>query len=215
MKSSDLNCKTCGAEYSNKRAFIIVSFILISLVMLIASISYYLKIKSDQKKIRVEIQLKADFEKRKLNAQNEKIIREKNAELDQLRLTLKAIQHELPNLDYEQAKIIAQSRKLTADENCPIDAIEKKWIDALRLASYTARIAIAMQVKDLQNIRNEFEKLEMPTACSIIFKQYYLKSMDLTIDGFFLFMQDSKLSDINSTEAANQYGNALKVRKFC
>lgn len=76
-------------------------------------------------------------------------------------------------------------------------AINDKWADALRLAASTARMSLSPQVASLQAIKREAEALILP-PCLESARSRMHAGMDLAIEGFMMFMGDTKYGNIRS-----------------
>ncbi|MBN1535229.1 MAG: zinc ribbon domain-containing protein [Anaerolineales bacterium] len=87
--------------------------------------------------------------------------------------------------------------------------IQLRWGDAIDIANSTPRIALSSPVANLQEIRRETQKVEVP-HCMEELKTIYIDAMDYYIQGYMEFMQDA-----DSTLAGEYIGMgnvaALKV----
>lgn len=100
-----------------------------------------------------------------------------------------------------------------------VDSTHERWIDAVKVAQSTSRIALSTPVAALQSIRRETQELTVP-PCMDDAKTTLLSSMDLTIEGFFTFMTNK--GDIGSLLAgellrkgAEQLTSFAEQRKHC
>ncbi len=87
------------------------------------------------------------------------------------------------------AKKAAEAEQATIKSLDGIHKLVKRWDDANTLADSTARVALNNPISDMQSIRREMADLEMP-ECISKHKDLIIRSMDLTIDGYILFMQN-------------------------
>lgn len=100
-----------------------------------------------------------------------------------------------------------------------LDGIYERWGDAIRVADATSRIALSTPVATLQNIRREAQELTV-APCMDEAKTTLINSMDLTIEGFFIFMTNKdEIGKIAAGDLLNQGTERLKAfseqRKQC
>lgn len=100
-----------------------------------------------------------------------------------------------------------------------VDAAYAKWIDAVKVAESTGRIALSTPVATLQSIRRETQEL-IVAPCMDAAKTALLSSMDLTIEGFFTFMTNKgEIGKLVAGNLLNQGAEKLKAfseqRKQC
>lgn len=75
-------------------------------------------------------------------------------------------------------------------------SILDRWGDAVELADSTARIALDGPIAEMQAIRRDLADIDAP-ACLENAQGALLASMDATIKGFLLFMQNAPDDDVN------------------
>lgn len=100
-----------------------------------------------------------------------------------------------------------------------VDSIHERWVDAIRVADATSRIALSTPVATLQNIRREAQELTV-APCMDEAKTTLISSMDLTIEGFFTFMTNKgEIGKLVAGDLLNQGTEKLKAfseqRKQC
>ena len=96
----------------------------------------------------------------------------------------------------------AQQRDLLVSGLKEADSLLVRWEDARNVAARTGRLVLAVPVAALQNLRREAKGLVAP-PCLVRGKEEMLIGMDVTIEGFLLFMQNSE-----------KRGEAVALEKF-
>jgi hypothetical protein len=84
--------------------------------------------------------------------------------------------------------------------------IYSQWLDALKVANSTGRIALSGPITNLQSIRQDTQNLKVPT-CLKDAKDTLLESMNNMIDGFLAFAGDEGDSVVQ--EYFDQAGNNI------
>lgn len=84
---------------------------------------------------------------------------------------------------------------------------DKRWVDALSLASSTARIQLAGPVKDLQALSREASAMEL-TSCLEPGRESWVASLDASVSVFLAFMaqeqwKQADLLSLSEREARN------------
>ena len=85
-----------------------------------------------------------------------------------------------------------------------LNAIENRWDDAHKLASSTARIALATPISELQNVKRDLERLEV-SECLTPAKEALSSYMNSTIANFLSFMANSDSTNFNSNKQIIEY----------
>jgi len=97
-------------------------------------------------------------------------------------------QAERKELEARIAKEKQQRDALTSSLTA-IDALVARWVDAVKVAGTTSRIALGPQVAALQAIKREAEQLTVP-PCLDQGKADLVQAMTATVDGFLTFMRN-------------------------
>ncbi len=90
---------------------------------------------------------------------------------------------------------------------------ERRWEDAVKLASVTSRIQLAPVVQDLQAQAREYEALELP-GCLSAAKPYLVESKTATVKGMVEFMEDAtfgKYAYANAAETAERADRNVRM----
>lgn len=96
-----------------------------------------------------------------------------------------------------------------------LQAIEKKWEDAVAVAGSTGRIALAQPVSNLQSIRRELEGVKLG-KCLMAAKPAYEEHMDLLINAMLQFMSHHEaMSDQLIDEAKESAKKYQKLKAEC
>ncbi len=85
-----------------------------------------------------------------------------------------------------------------------LNAIENRWDDAHKLASSTARIALATPISELQNVKRDLERLEV-SECLTPAKEALSSYMNSNIANFLSFMANSDSTNFNSNKQIIEY----------
>jgi hypothetical protein len=85
-----------------------------------------------------------------------------------------------------------------------LNSIENRWDDAHKLASSTARIALATPIGELQNVKRDLEKLEV-SECLIPAKEALSSYMNSNIANFLSFMADADSINFDSNTKIVEY----------
>ena len=120
------------------------------------------------------------------------------------------------NGDVGSATAASQPRFLDIGRGRELDALprletaERRWADAVQLASSTSRIALAPVIGDMQAQRRDIDATPMP-PCLTNAVAHFKSSMDQTLASFFAFMQeDNKLvRDALASEHAQLAADAM------
>lgn len=188
--------------------------LIIVVVILIGGIIWYGNSQREQSKILSDKTqayiLEQENQKKKLA---EKEIAAKGKDL--LDFKIKLLQADY-TMDYEDAKKIIQSEKISKDEVKYYTDFAGKWSDAINLASATGRIALAGPVKNLQDLKREFESHKPRTYCETEMYSSLSSSYSYTIDGFIEFMKSSEYSSAVSAKLASDYmSKATAILRNC
>jgi hypothetical protein len=94
-----------------------------------------------------------------------------------------------------------------------------RWDDAEKVASQTPRMALAVQIQALQEIKRDTEDLTVP-ECMSDTKEHLIKAQEAAITGYvnFLGNADDGIVNANFGEAANYFGqvtDGLVAVKSC
>ena len=119
----------------------------------------------------------------------------------------------------QEAKKLEQERHATANRECPLAASTlrnsmSRWQDAVTLASSTQRIALAPQISNLQNLRQNVAALNLP-QCAGPAKNAFIEVMSINIDAMTLFLSNSFQSQLEKTNelmAAHKDGRRSKAQ---
>lgn len=92
--------------------------------------------------------------------------------------------------------------------------IESRWSDALEVAASSSRLALSGPLADLQEIRRDTERLDLPD-CLRLPRNSLVESMDGVIEAFILFLQDEPQSEIDrafdqATSARRRYNTQIE-----
>lgn len=77
-----------------------------------------------------------------------------------------------------------------------LNAVARRWDDALHLADSTPRIQLATQISNLQQIRRDVEDQDWP-ECAQGAQRALVKAMNAAIDGFIAFMTDKPDAEVS------------------
>lgn len=83
-----------------------------------------------------------------------------------------------------------------------------QWLDEFDLASSTPRISLNEEINNLQEIKREVTKLEVP-ICMEKLKSLLVQTMEETIDGFLSYLAQE--SDSAAADKFNQATQTLKL----
>lgn len=70
-----------------------------------------------------------------------------------------------------------------------VDDLLARWVDAMRVAGSTSRVALATPVGVLQSIKREAEQLTVP-PCLDGGKTELVKAMEASVEGYLIFMRN-------------------------
>lgn len=119
-------------------------------------------------------------------------------------------------VDYREARDLVKSPKISESSRQFYSAMSSKWTDALSLASSTSRIALAPQVKNMQDLRRELEAKNTDNFCDLYIKNSLLFVYQSTIDSFMKFMtQDESGSELSLDIANREQEKTTKIYDFC
>jgi hypothetical protein len=188
--------------------------LIIVVVILIGGIIWYGNSQREQSKIlsdKTQAYILEQENQKKIITEKEVAAKGKNL----LDLKIKLLQADY-TMDYEDAKNIIQSDKMTKDEEKYYIDFASKWSDAINLASATGRIALAGPVKNLQDLKREFELHKPRTYCESEMYNSLSNSYNYTVDGFIDFMRSSEYSSAVSASLASDYMRKAKaILRYC
>ena len=119
-------------------------------------------------------------------------------------------------IDYADAKKIIESEKLSPDELRFYRDFSAKWSDSVQLASSTGRIALSGPVKDLQQLKQQFEQHQPRTECETQMYENYKNSYQYTVLSFIEFMsKDEITSSMNQSAASDFLKTANVIFEYC
>lgn len=188
--------KRAMTGYRQKQQHGNIFVILLAVIAMLVAAGFY---KSHQKERQQQAKEQAAAET--LAAAEKKKREEENAALQE-------------RLEQEQKQQDALSKS-----NKAVDAAYARWIDAVKVAESTSRIALSAPVTTLQSIRRETQELTV-APCMDAAKSALLRSMDTTIEGFFSFMTNKgELGAILAggllRQGAEQLASFNEQRKQC
>lgn len=98
-------------------------------------------------------------------------------------------------------------------------SLHSRWIDAVKLADSTSRVALATPLANLQQIKRDTEALMVPD-CYTAKKKSLVAHMDATIDGFIAFMQNQvglgeRFARMHFEEATKHLGDYTSSTATC
>ncbi|WP_419310306.1 hypothetical protein [Acinetobacter guillouiae] len=193
MKSTDTNCRTCGAEYKNNPIILIIILIIIVTAIIWAVWSNW-----SQKKIEKEKAHKAEV----------------SAYIDVLKkLDFSTDEADkIANLKYSSDTHIG---KLGFSE---LKEYVASFNDQRKLSNNVMRVALAQPLSELQKIKRETESKKY-TGCLEASKLLYVSSMGATNEALLAFLADGNKSEdeITSffTKSILQEKEAEKVLTEC
>jgi len=86
----------------------------------------------------------------------------------------------------------------------PVDRIEDRWKDAVKVAESTPRMALAVQITKLQDLKRETEAVKMPDCAANAMKSL-AAYQTATIDGFLSFLGKGEIQAGELMESAAKH----------
>ncbi len=160
------------------------------LALLVAGVGVAWKLDSSRREAAAEASRKqAEQERLQAEAERQRAEQEQQrAELERQRAEAERRAAEQQAQEQQAATEKAQRDAVQAAQ-AALDATVRKWVDAVRVADTTGRIALAGPVSTMQAIRREAASISVP-ACLIPARTLLVRAMDATVNGYLAFMSN-------------------------
>ena len=146
-------------------------------------------------------------------ARQQKIDDEKNKV--ELESKIKEIQSKI-KMDSTEAQLVLESEKIPDNGKNFYTSLSGRWVDAIKVASSTPRMALAQPVGELQKLKRELETRTAVNNCDKVMQQSLHASFDYAIDGLLAFMQDNEYrSKINSDLSSEYMDKSIALINYC
>lgn len=90
---------------------------------------------------------------------------------------------------YQRSQARAAHQAAVSTSIASMDKAQSQWMDAMKVASASPRIALATPMAGLQSLRQSVQALPVP-ECLAANKQHLIKGMDEGLEGMFAFMRN-------------------------
>lgn len=96
--------------------------------------------------------------------------------------------------------------------NSALDAIHRRWVDAVKLAARTPRIALPGIIENLQSLQREADNLTVPN-CFTLSRSNMIWGMEIYLNALLDFLADGKAGDALVTSSLSEANTRILVYK--